>query len=194
MKKRINSKNKGNRAELELAKILIERFELPFARVGVSSGARPKQVRLDVKATETFTGDLIVPSGFRFSVECKAVNASVDTFAPSALFDKFLKQANDDAAGIGKLPMLCWKRNRKGWIVAVPAQAFRFTGAIPPAYFSRYRDTRYQDWLVCNLETLLLIQSPSFWFTLTNDEEVTADKEQQMINRNRQQRFLHSDA
>ena len=161
MTKRINSKQKGNRAELELAKILTKRFGLPFARVGVTSGARPKQVRLDERAMETFTGDLIVPDGFRFSVECKAVNVHVDLFAPSALFDKFLEQAKADAESIGKDPMLCWKRNRKGWIVAVPSQAFRFTVAELPAYYSCYR-----DWLVCNLDTLLAVQSPCFWFTL----------------------------
>ena len=163
MKKRINSKQKGNRAELELAKILTKRFGLPFARVGVTSGARPKQVRLDEQATETLTGDLIVPDGFRFSVECKAVNVTVDLLAPSALFDKFLEQAKADAERIGKEPMLCWKRNRKGWIAAVPSQAFRFTGAELPVYYSRYR-----DWFVCNLDTLLSVQSPCFWFTLTN--------------------------
>jgi hypothetical protein len=30
MKKKINSKQKGNRAELDLAKILTQRFGLPF--------------------------------------------------------------------------------------------------------------------------------------------------------------------
>jgi len=163
MTKRINSKQKGNRAELELAKILTQRFGLPFARVGVSSGARPKQVRLDERATETLTGDLIVPEGFRFSVECKAVNVHVDLFAPSALFDKFLEQAQADAERIGKEPMLCWKRNRKGWIAAVPLRAFRFTGAELPAHHFRYR-----DWLVCSLDTLLATESPCFWLTLTN--------------------------
>ena len=163
MKKRINSKSKGNRAELELAKILTKRFGLPFARVGVTSGARPKQVRLDEQATETFTGDLITPAGFRFSIESKSVNVNVDMFAPFALLDKFLEQAEADAESIGKEPMLCWKRNRRGWIAAVPSQAFRFTGAELPTYYSCYR-----DWLIGNLDTLLAVQSPCFWFTLTN--------------------------
>ena len=96
---------------------------MSFARVGVSSGARPKQVKLDSMATETLTGDLIVPEGFRFSVECKAVNKDVDLLADSALLDKFLEQAAVDADSIGKMPLLCWKRNRKGWIVALPGGA-----------------------------------------------------------------------
>ena len=159
MKKRINSKQKGSRAELELAKILTGRFGLPFARVGVSSGARPKQVKLDEQAAETFTGDLITPAGFRFSIESKSVNVNVDLLDQCALLDKFLEQAQSDAHRIGKLPMLCWKRNRKGWIAVVPLQAFRFIGEELPAYYSRYR-----DWLVFRLETLLVMQSPCFWF------------------------------
>jgi hypothetical protein len=166
IKKRINSKRKGNSAELALAKILTERFGVPFARVGVSSGARPKQVKLDRQATETFTGDLIVPSGFKFSVESKSVNANVDLLDKSALLDKFLEQAANDAESIGKTPLLCWKRNRKGWIAAVPARAFQFTGAILPAYYVRYR-----DWLIGTLDTLLEVKSPCFWFTPVNSAE-----------------------
>ena len=166
-KKKINSKRKGNAAELELAKILTQRFNLPFARVGVSSGARPKQVKLDGKATETFTGDLIVPDNFRFSVECKAVNVDVDLLAPSALLDKFLDQAAFDAAGIGKLPLLCWKRNRKGWIAAVPINEIERSGTdgsrIPIPYYSRYIGNN-ASWLICRLEALLMIDIDEFWF------------------------------
>ena len=166
-KKRINSKRKGNAAELELAKILTKRFDLPFARVGVSSGARPKQVKLDGKATETLTGDLIVPDNFRFSVECKAVNVNVDLLAPSALLDKFLDQAAFDAATIGKLPLLCWKRNHKGWIAAVPINEIESSGTdgsrIPIPYYSRYIGNN-ASWLICRLDALLMIDSDEWWF------------------------------
>jgi hypothetical protein len=163
---KINSKSKGNRAELELSKIFSKRFNLPFARVGVSSGARPKQVKLDGQAAEIFTGDLVVPTGFRFSIESKSTAGNVDLLNQSALLDKFLQQAEGDAKSIGKLPMLCWKRNRKGWIAAVPSQALRFTGEMLPMYHLRYR-----DWLVCNLEALLAMKSPCVWFTMVNVTE-----------------------
>ena len=166
MKKKINSKNKGNRAELELAKILTKRFGQPFARIGVSSGARPKQVKLDGKATETFTRDLIVPEGFLFSVEVKAVNINVDLLAPSALLDKFLQQAANDAVSIGKIPLLCWKRNNKGWIVAFPILA-GLDCKVPNGlgYFSKYR-----DWCICRLDSLLDIDIHDFWFE-TEDKQ-----------------------
>jgi len=159
MNKRINSKRKGNAAELELAKILTKRFGLPFARVGVSSGARPKQVELDNKATETFTGDLVTPDGFRFSVECKSVNKDVDLLDQSALLDKFLKQAADDAISIGKIPLLCWKRYRKGWIVVLPERYVFSKSVVFTNYYSVYR-----EWMVCYLDALLEIDQPEFWF------------------------------
>ena len=160
MKKKINAKKKGNRAELELAKILTKRFGQPFARVGVTSGARPKQVKLDGKASETFTGDLIVPEGFRFSVECKAVNINVDLLAPSALLDKFLKQVWIDARSIEKQPLLCWKRNNKGWIVAIPCTEFKGDMKYP-SHFAGYR-----GWVVCRLDALMEIEIQDFWFEL----------------------------
>ena len=156
MQKRVNSKRKGSTAELELSKILIKRFGMPFARVGVSSGARPKQVKLDGQAAEVLTGDLIVPEMFRFNIECKAVNRNVDFFERSALLDKFLEQATNDAMSIGKLPMVCWKRNRKGWLAVVPVQAFIRSEL--PLYCGCYN-----RWFVCKLE-ILLEADIRFWF------------------------------
>ena len=163
MKKRINSKQKGNRGELELAKILSAKFGMPFARIGVSSGARPKQVKLDGSAKETFTGDLVVPEGFLFSVEAKAVNAQVDLLERSVLLEKFLRQVSDDAASIGKMPMLCWKRNRRGWLAFIPKRAFEGYGELPLPY------ARRGDWLICKLDALLEIADRRFWFSDTED-------------------------
>ena len=167
MSKRINSKSKGNRAELELAKILTQRFGMPFARVGVSSGARPKQVQLASSAKQAFTSDLIVPDGFRFSVECKSVNKDVDLLDQSALLDKFLKQTKEDAESIGKVPMLCWKRNRKGWIVVLPERYVFSKSIVFANYYSVYR-----EWVVCYLDALLEINQPDFWFNDTEEVDV----------------------
>jgi len=174
MNKRINSKAKGNRGERELAKILTQRFGLPFARVGVSSGARPKQVKLDGSAKHAFTSDLIVPDGFRFSVECKSVNKDVDLLTQSALLDKFLKQAADDAASIEKIPLLCWKRNRKGWRAVLP-ERFVFGKTI---VFTNYYSV-YREWVVCYLDSLLEIEQPDFWFDgIENDDAMPSILEQ----------------
>jgi hypothetical protein len=165
-KRKINSKRKGNRAELEIAKILTKRFGMPFARVGVSSGARPKQVNLDGRAKESFTGDLVTPMGFKFSVECKAVNQDVDLLDRSALLDKFLSQARMDAAFIRKLPMCCWKRNRKGWMAVVPERYVFRQRIVFTNYYSVYR-----EWLVCSLDALLAIDDPGFWFDTEESDQ-----------------------
>ena len=166
MKNRINSKSKGNRAEIELAKMLSRRFGLPFARIGISSGARPKQVKLDSIAKEAFTGDLVTPAGFKFSVECKAVNQNVDLLYQSALLDKFLKQAADDAVSIRKIPLLCWKRLRKGWITVLPEHYVFGKSVVFANYYSVYR-----EWLVCSLDALLEIDDPRFWFDTEESEQ-----------------------
>jgi len=165
-KTRINSKNKGSRAKLELAKILTKRFGLPFARVGVTSGARVKNTMLPDNAIGVMTGDIIAPPGFRFSIESKSVNINIDFLDSSAQFDKWLLQATTDAKSIEQIPLLAWKRNRKGWIVAVPSRAFVCTGMQFPAYYARYR-----DWLIFKLETLLAIHSPCFWFVPISKKE-----------------------
>jgi len=168
IKKRINSKRKGNSAELELAKILTKQFGVPFARVGASSGARVKNTRLPDNAVGVMTGDLMVPNNFRFSVECKAVNVNVDFLDESMQFDKWLRQAMDDSQSIGKIPMLCWKQYRKGWIVAVPARgAFKDCGSFPH-YYIRYGHDIEQwkwGWIVCRLDALLETNKErEFWF------------------------------
>jgi hypothetical protein len=89
----------------------------------------------------------------------------VDLLGQSALLDKFLAQAKADAHSIGRVPLLAWKRHRKGWIAVVPMQAFRFTGAEIPTYHARYR-----DWMIVELETLLTLKSPCFWFSITTEE------------------------
>jgi hypothetical protein len=164
-KQKINSKAKGNRAELELAKILTKRFGLPFSRVGVSSGARPKQVKLDGSAKQVFTSDIVVPDGFRFSVECKSVNKDVDLLDQSALLDKFLKQAAEDAASIEKIPLLCWKRNRKGWLAILPERDVFSKCVVFTNYYSVYR-----EWVVCDLDALLEIDQTDFWFDNITEE------------------------
>ena len=172
-KKKVNSKRKGNRAELELAKILTKHFGTPFARVGVSSGARTKNTKLPGNAVSVMTGDLIEPAGFRFSIESKSVNIDIDFFEPSAAFEKWLRQATDEAESVGKLPMLCWKQPYKGWLVAVPARSFKFGGNYG-AYYVRYANNTQQwlwGWIVLRLDALLEVNQDTheFWFDKTKE-------------------------
>src|SRR5882672_3588273 len=69
-KKKVNSKGKGARGELELVKLLSKRFPgKSFFRV-VGSGNRGSQVPLTEQAAEVMTGD-VAGDKLRLSIECK---------------------------------------------------------------------------------------------------------------------------
>jgi len=138
------SKRKGNRNELELAKILTKRFGREFSR-SIGSGNRWSQTCLSADQGKVFAGDLVCPAGFKFCIECKAGYDEVSIFSlcQSAKIDQFLQQAVEDALRCGKQPLLCWKQTRQPWIVFVQEEVQ-----------SLYQ-YRYGDWSVLLLEDLL---------------------------------------
>lgn len=71
---KINGKKKGNRVELEFAKLLTKRFDKKFTRVPMSGGFSTYNKGSGTKqsAMEDLSGDVIPPEGFRFSVEIKS--------------------------------------------------------------------------------------------------------------------------
>lgn len=70
-KRKADGMKKGNRTELELVKMLNRRFGGDFSR-SVGSGNRWGQVQhLPRHAQEVFSGDLIVPEGFKWVLESK---------------------------------------------------------------------------------------------------------------------------
>ena len=119
-KKKVDGKKKGNRTELDLVKILNKRFGTGFSR-SVGSGNRWSQVNhLPKHARDVFSGDLVVPEGFLFTIESKGGYDGIDL---SSIFirgnselDKFLSQAEDDSKRCNRKPMLCWKKTRKPWL------------------------------------------------------------------------------
>lgn len=116
--KKVNSKDKGRRGELELCKILSKRFGGSFFRV-VGSGNRWSQVTLTEHAKEVLTGDVVCPASFAFAVECKYGYADIDlctAFSGHKELDKFLEQAEKDADRVGKKPLLCWRKPRQPWL------------------------------------------------------------------------------
>lgn len=70
-KRKADGKKKGNRTELELVKVFNHRFGGGFSR-SVGSGNRWGQVAyLPKHARDIFSGDLIVPKGFKWALESK---------------------------------------------------------------------------------------------------------------------------
>ncbi len=157
-KRKADGKKKGNRCELGLSKVFNQRFGGGFSR-SVGSGNRWGQVaHLPTHAQEVFSGDLIVPQGFRWAVESKGGYADLDLnsvfVGGSKELDGFLDQVTKYAERCRRKPMLCWKRDRKPWLTFVPTKELQ-------GYSFKYR-LIYQKWSAVALDELLKL--PDQWF------------------------------
>ena len=119
----INSKKKGNRVELEFAKLLTKRFNQKFTRVPASGahGTRLAETNIREDAKEILSGDLICPKEFRFSVEVKSrININFWDLLNdnNTEIDEWISQSEGDAK-IAKKEMLVIVKinNRKPFII-----------------------------------------------------------------------------
>lgn len=126
---RINSKNKGSCFEREIAHLLTETFGKQFNRTpgsGSFTGGknRVRALGLSAAANTTLTGDLIVPKGFPYSIECKNY-ASIAwhqvIHGECKQLDSWISQAKDDAQSIGLIPLIIIKINRNGTFFVMPS-------------------------------------------------------------------------
>jgi len=121
----VNSKKKGNRFELEMAKRLSEFFDERVPTSGAFVGGKNRVKHHDIRedAKDILSGDLITPSWFPFSIECKFHNDEPKFHhflsGSSILFDEWWEQAKSDAEFADKHPMLVMKVNRKGTYIAL---------------------------------------------------------------------------
>lgn len=172
--KKINSKKKGNRNELEFAKILTKRFEKGFSR-SVGSGNRWSQTAfLPKHAQKVFSSDLVVPKNFKFAIEVKGGYNGIDLNAifvrGNSDLDKFLVQAYKDAKRAGKRPLLAWKKDRKPWLVFIltkDAQNLDFKYML-----------HYNKWIAVALDDFLKLDD-SFFFSSTEKKEKSEKKEEE---------------
>lgn len=124
--KKIKSGKKGKRVELDLIKSLNERFAStlsPRPQAGkfsrsVGSGNRwGQRVHLSKAASDTYSGDIVCPEGFKFVLESKGGYNDIDLCSAfsgrQAELDSFLKQVSDDSERCGRKPLLLWKKDRK---------------------------------------------------------------------------------
>lgn len=124
---KINSKNKGNTAERELCKIFEERFDgKKFMRVpnsGAMFGASNRTLAEGVEGViaNTFVGDIIVPTNFRYSIESKFYKdiSFWDLFNESSNLHQWFKQSESDAEFSNRKPMIVAKFNHRGRICFV---------------------------------------------------------------------------
>lgn len=159
-KKKLNSKRKGNTGELDLILSFTARFpDKTFFRV-VGSGARVSQVNLG-EMKEMFTGDVVCPQGFKFTIECKYGYDDVELLSSfidgHRKVDEWLKQAQRDADSLKKYPLLCWRKPRQPWLSFVPLHLLEKITPQPLHHM------RYKDYGALALSSLLT-QPDDFWF------------------------------
>ena len=134
-KKRIQSKKKGNRVELEFSKILNERFNLEkgFIRVPYSGAfSTNNRIYKDTRedALNVLSGDLICPEGFRFSIEIKSraefnfwdlLNEDND----HTEILNWIAQSENDSICVNKQPLLLIKINNKKPFAMFPSTLYK---------------------------------------------------------------------
>jgi len=167
-KKRIKSGRKGKRVELELCKALNKRFTPllkdhsdwgKFSRTVGSGNRWGQNVHLSKKAKETYSGDIVVPENFRFTIESKGGYDDIDLNSAfeggHKKLDEFLQQAKDDAERCSREPMLVWKKDRKPRLVFVKAKEL----SCKKIDYSLH----YRDWTAIPYEYLISLPD-SFFF------------------------------
>jgi hypothetical protein len=163
-KKKVDGKAKGNRTELNLCKLLSAHFKEEFSKAP-GSGSRWSQVAyLPEHAKKTLTGDVCVPEGFLWVIESKGgyekdidLNSVCD--GGISRLDSFIDQSLRDAEYCGRKPMICWKRNRKPWLIMIKLKDL---SSCKEKIFP-YR-IHYREWIILPLEDLLNKTQNNFWF------------------------------
>tara|TARA_Y100000034_G_scaffold133997_1_gene201220 strand:- start:2103 stop:2651 length:549 start_codon:yes stop_codon:yes gene_type:complete len=159
-KKRINSGDKGKRTERQLGKKLQERFGFEFTRT-LGSGNRWGQVTfLPQHAQQTFTGDLVCPSNFRWVIESKGGYDDIDPLTMLTQghhkVDEWIEQAIKESDHSERNPIICWKKNRKPWV-----------GMVETKYLKGRRfkySFKYKKWTLIPLDVVLEFED-EFFFT-----------------------------
>lgn len=162
----VNGKQKGNSFERHIANLLSESFE---AVTGVEKGFRRNPDSgsffggTNIHRTEIYDtdyalyGDLICPRNFKFSIECKhyktapLLNAMLKRKVSQ--WDKWLKQAVQDAEVSEKKPMMIVKYNNTETMCFLDEELF---GAIEPVFM-------YGDFYVYLLKEVLELENDIFF-------------------------------
>jgi hypothetical protein len=169
-KKKLNTGRKGKRREREVAKVFNDRFGGGFSR-SVGSGNRWSQVaNLPKHAQDTFSGDLVTPENFGFTIESKGGYDDVDLVSVfdggHSQINEFLEQAQFDADRCKRKPMVVWKKSRKPLLAILKIEhlpKFHAEGALVLREWDYL--LIYKDWAIVHLDKLLK-EDNAFWFTV----------------------------
>ena len=165
MTKRINSKTKGNNFERKIANVLSARFEIYTGkeksfRRSQDSGSffgGSNQYRKETHDLDNATfGDIVTPSKFIFTVECKhykdAPTMNSLVLQNCKMFDEWISQAEQDSTNSGKKFIIIAKFNNVAEIVIINELFGTLSSVI-----------NYKNYFVVNMEDFLK-QNDEYFF------------------------------
>lgn len=155
-KKRVNGKKKGNRFELEVSKYLSSKYDDTFRRVPQSGAIvgginRKLNEGLRLDAQEIFAGDIIAPTWFPFTIECKNYADTPKIHNLMSIGDKdldtWIKQAKTSAEVANKEWLLVFKitQGRKSF-ACLDMGKFGETCKVLPKNFISYKGSIILDY------------------------------------------------
>lgn len=167
-KKGVKSGPKGKRTERGLVKVLNERFakvinEHPdwgaFSRTIGSGNRWGQKVSLNETQMQVFSGDIAVPSHFRWTLESKGGYNDVDLNSAfekgHRQIDEWITQVGDDSVRCGRKPMIVWKKDHKPRVVIMKVVD---VPNIPLPYRMLYR-----EWMIIPFEAIIKMEDGFFF-------------------------------
>ena len=164
-KKKKDSSGKGKRGERNLGKLLKKRFGFEFTRT-IGSGNRWGQVLFLPKfAQNVYSGDILPEDeNFKFVIECKDGYEDIDLHVcferGLKKIDEWIEQSTNEHLRCGRLPIICWKKDYKPWLVMIRKEDLK-------GEFKYLLS--YKDWCIIALRKLLDLDN-SFFF-IENDKK-----------------------
>jgi hypothetical protein len=178
-KRRVNSGSKGDGWENMVARLLTRRFEREFSKMP-DSGARGTASKLDPRAKEVLTSDIICPEGFLWTLECKK-GYDIDLWSVFTnhvfrgrkkdvdLIEYFTTQALNEARSVGKKPCVIYRKDNR------PAVAMVHRNYGGDEVFNVLKPTIYlvwNEWYIISLYELLVCPNEMFFTPETCPAEV----------------------
>jgi hypothetical protein len=184
-RKRVNSGAKGDGWENMVARLFSRRFNRDFSKMP-DSGARGTTAKLDLRAKEVLTSDIICPEGFTWTVECKK-GYDIDLWSVFGchlfkgrkkdvdLIEYFTTQALTEALSVGKKPCVIYRKDNRPAVamIKIDVGGDEVFKAIKPDIYAVWN-----GWYVISLYDLLQAPNELFFTPELCPQEIPANWDQ----------------
>lgn len=184
-RKRVNSGAKGDGWENLVAKLFSRRFKRDFSKMP-DSGARGTTGKLDPRAKEVLTSDIICPEGFVWTVECKK-GYDIDLWSIYGchlfkgrkkdvdLLEYFTSQALNEALSVNKKPIVIYRKDNRPAIamLKIDTGGDEIFNCIKPEIYAVW-----DGWYIISLYELLKAPNELFFTPESCPEDIPVDWDQ----------------